>query len=119
MKVSIEHDEWKRGLIFKVTHYCVNLKVELSEEEKKIIKDRNLEHVIISDQRGNTLLSKDPDFENNITFSSLQYGTHIRGFATISDAKLFEQHLIEQLKQAKVFLDQNAGIEQKSRSFEL
>ena len=119
MKVSIEHDEWKRGLIFKVTHYCVNLKVELSEEEKKIIKDRNLEHVIISDQRGNTLLSKDPNFEDNLTFNYLLIGKHNRGFMSISEAKRYEQHLIEQLKQAKVFLDQNAGIEQKSRSFEL
>ncbi len=54
MRVSIEHTEKKTGLIRKKTHYCVTCKVNFSEEEKQIIKQRDLGETVVLERPYNS-----------------------------------------------------------------
>ena len=47
MKIDIKNSTYTKGLVFKDTFYKLELNVELTEEEKAIIKQRKLEDTII------------------------------------------------------------------------
>ena len=50
MKIELSHKEKKQGLIFKKTLHGVELLVLFSNEEKAIIKERNLELTVLMER---------------------------------------------------------------------
>ena len=50
MKINIHPTEKSKGLVFRKTLHGVQLSVQFSEEERAIIKERNLEKVILMER---------------------------------------------------------------------
>lgn len=138
MKVSIEHVEKTKGMMFKKTFYGVKLTVEFSEEEAQIIRDRKLKDVAIMER--DVPVDVDADkFESrglakkaytaatkgthgnhfHLTIGRLLAGPDVYHFATPIEAKEYEQELREVLPNLKAYVMENEGIEQKTDSFEL
>ena len=46
MKVDITHNEAKKGFFGQHRGYNVGIRIELSEEEKSIIKNKNLGNIV-------------------------------------------------------------------------
>lgn len=118
MKVSIEHGEFTTGIIMKKRWPKVTVKVEFSEEEKQIIKDRKLDTIVVMERDWPAHMEGTAgDF--NLTIGSLlrnslpDYTCH-----NLSRAKEYEAQLIERLKRLKEFLGENGG-QMENKTFEL
>jgi hypothetical protein len=119
MRVDIQHAEVQKGLVFKKTKYQVILKIELTEVEKKIIKQHDLNGIVLfeglkssskTDYRVRPLwarnfLGKDP--------------TSTQLFDTDYEAEGFELDVKNGLKQLKELIEDRGGAQLKSSSFEL
>lgn len=108
MQVSISHDEYSTGLIFKKKWPQVTVRVIFNEEEKSIIRERKLEKIIVMERGwpahmgampGDFNLSIGGLLKNNLTEYTLE---------TVYLAKQYEIELTERLKRLKEFLDENA-----------
>ena len=47
MRVTIDHSEFKEGLIFKTRYHAVDVKVEFNEEEKAIVKKNQMADLVL------------------------------------------------------------------------
>ena len=123
MRVSIDHGEKTEGLVFKKNYYTVTVKVEFSEEEKQIIKQRKvsgftvLKRGVPANQDARKAVGIEDIYDMRI--SALLSGADTYFLATVGEAKAYESDVKDALVQLKAFLQDNAGIEQKSTSFEL
>lgn len=123
MKIDIEHEEVRKGLVFKKTYHMVKCRVQYSEEERAIIDKADIEDVIVMERPPSAELDPRPDDDPAWYF--LRIGHFIKGgwneYCTLSpsDAKIYEQELIGSLKELKEYIQQNAGIEETTTSFEL
>lgn len=148
MRVSIEHGEIREGMIRKTTYHTVSVLVEFTDEEKQIIEQRGLQRDVLlnrgvpanedaskydssslSDKlaSGNMLglavgIGKALIIKEDIRI--LRISTLLKGKDTFvlrqpSDAKNYEEELKDALVKMKGYIVDNAGIEQKSTSFEL
>ncbi len=123
MRVNIEHSEMTTGLLRKTTHYVVSVAVEFSDEEKHIIKSNDLDKTIVlergvpSDRNAAKFDGMEDIF--NLTIRRLLQGRDSYALSTPAEAKQYEQVLTEQLRALKNFIDENAGIEERSTTFEL
>lgn len=122
MKVDIQREEIREGLIFKKTHYQVSVEVTFSDEEKEIIKSRDLNRTVVMKRPtpSNRSPSANDEYIYSIEISSLMSkGPLHHASATPAEAARYEEELKESLKQLKVYLDENSGPTEGSESFEL
>jgi hypothetical protein len=137
MKVSIKHEEQKKGMLFKKTLYSVVCDVQFSEEEKQIISSRKLEHDIIlerdppadvdAEKHANRGLGKKlmtaaingRDANHfHLTINKLLHGADSYAMQTPIEAKAYEEELVERLRDLKGYLEGNAEVGGET-SFEL
>jgi hypothetical protein len=123
MRVSIDHGEKTEGLVFKKNYYTVTTKVEFGEEEKQIIKQRKLSGFTVlkrpvpANQDPRKVVGIEDIYDLRI--SKLVDGVDVYYLATVGEAKAYEADVKAALVQLKAFLQDNAGIDKKSTSFEL
>lgn len=110
MKIEIKTGVITVGMLKKSKFQEVKLFVELTEEEKSIIKEYNLENHVIMER--DAPASSDSKFEFNLTFKSLVQGSDEYNLPLPLYAKNYIEQLTERLKWAKSFLDGNATLPQ-------
>jgi len=119
MRVSINHSEKQTGVFRKTTHYIVTVKVDFSEEEKAIIKQRDLKSTVIMTRSTPSHINTSIDDIWDLTISKLLSGPDDYGLETLAKAKDYEEVLIDSLKELKDYISANEEVEEKSKSFEL
>lgn len=125
MRVTINHVEKTSGFLKKTTYYVVVCRVDFTEEEKHIIKERKLGWTVVLPRP--KPCNEKPDEYRDENFYNLIIGTlnssdkfpDEYALATPSEAKEYEHRLTEALKVTKEFIMNNAEIEQKATTFEL
>lgn len=127
MRVSIEHNEKKAGIIFQKTLIEVVVKVDFSAEEQAVIRSRKLKDYIVIervwDAKIRDYAAKHPDHYDAIKPPHLWIGDLVKGAdkylcANPMEAKQYEARLTEGLKTLKAFLQGNEG-KAESKNFEL
>lgn len=109
MRVSISHHTIQKGLLFKTTYQEVHLSVALTHEEKQIIRQRNLLKTKLLDRRPATAKVDDRDEKFELRVEHLVDGqTDCFLCANPSQAKIYEDNLLEMLAQMKLWIDDNA-----------
>ena len=138
MRVQIEHKTETKGLLRKTTFHIVALTVEFSDEEKAIVRERKLERTVILERDVPANVDEDKHAERgllakvvtaavkgrdanhfHLTIGKLLNGVDQYALATPLEAKEYEAELAEVLAKLKAYIMENAGVEQKSSSFEL
>jgi hypothetical protein len=109
MRVSITHHTVKRGLLFAKTYYEVHLSVAFSHEEKQIIRQRGLLKTKLLDRRpANARVdARDEKFELRVEHL-MNEATDRFVCATPSQAKIYEDNLLDVFGQMKLWLNDNA-----------
>lgn len=110
MKIEIKTGITTVGMLKKSNFQEVKLFVELTEEEKSIIKEYNLGNYIIMER--DAPASSEAKFKCNLTFESLVEGSDKYNLLLPLHAKNYIEQLTERLKWAKSFLDNNATLPQ-------
>lgn len=109
MRVSISHHTVRKGFILKTTYYEVHLKVAFSHEEKQIIRQRNLQKTKLMDRRPVTAKVDDRDEKFELRVGDLLDERLDRFLcANPSQAKVYEDNLLDALALMKLWLDDNA-----------
>lgn len=109
MRVSISHHDCRAGFIFKKTYHDVHLTVAFTHEEKQIIRQRGLLKTKLMDRRPATARVDDRDEKFALHVSHLMDGkTDQFRCATPSVAKIYEEYLLDALRQMKLWLGDNA-----------
>lgn len=107
--MSTTHETVRRGLLLKTTYHEVQLRVAFTHEEKQIIRQRNLLRTKLMDRRPATAKvdARDERFELRVEHLMDE---RVDRFlcATPSQAKIYEEALLEALAQMKLWLDDNA-----------
>ncbi len=122
MRVSIDHHEITKGVFNKKTYHEVSVAVVFSEEELSIINQSNLADTIVLDRGHEPWMEYDEQLSDiyPLTISNLMGQSPDRhALATPLEAKQYEADLTDALQKLKAFIEENAGIEEKSTSFEL
>lgn len=109
MRVSITHHTIRKGFILKTTYHEVHLSVAFTHEEKQIIRQRNLLRTKLMDRRPATAKFDDRDEKYELRVEHLMDEKLDRFLvATPSQAKIYEERLLDTLAQMKHWLDDNA-----------
>lgn len=109
MRVSITHHTVQKGFLFKTTFYEVRLSVAFTHEEKQIINQRGLRKTKLLDRRPADAKNDARDENFELRVEHLLNG-QMDAFlcATPSKAKIYEESLLDVLRQMKLWLDDNA-----------
>ena len=118
MKVDIQHEEAKTGLVFKKPIYKVHCTVIFSEEEKHIIKKEKLTNETILDRPPYPGKKADPAADR-LYVNNLLRGKDTFAAETITEAKKYEETLIRCLQGLKAMITKGTEISEKTKSFEL
>ena len=111
MRVTISHNDLRKGFLFRKTYYDVRLTVAFSHEEKQIIRQRNLADTKLLDRRPATARVDDRDQKFELRLSDLMDGrTDCFLCATPSKAKIYEEDLLRMLAQVKLWVTDNAEV---------
>jgi len=114
MKVDITHTEAKKGFFGKHRGYNVGIGIELSEEEKSIIKNKNLGDFVAF-----TIPESDPRFgPHKVTLKRMtiqSWGAH---FSDTVSAQHFAEEVKDAMKTVKKFIEESKEAP-ASESFEL
>lgn len=109
MRVAIEHNTVRKGLLLKTTYYAVDLRVHFTHEETQIIRMRALDKTKLVDRRPATARVDDRDSKFELRLGHLLNGRTDRFLcATPSKAKIYEEDLLMAMQQVKLWLDDNA-----------
>lgn len=109
MRISLSHQTVQKGLLLKTTYYSVRLAIAFSHEEKQIIRQRNLLRVKLLDRRPATARVDDRDEKFELRVEHLINGqTDCFLCATPSNAKVYEENVLDMLQQMKLWLNDNA-----------
>jgi len=124
MRVNIDHSERQTGLLKKTTYHDISCKITFSDEEKQIIKQRELGDLIVMERDlpadRNPAKYENREYIFNLLLKDLTKGVaDVYTVATPLDAKNYDADLKEQLKLLKQYIDGNTEIEEKSSAFEL
>lgn len=111
MRVAITHEMVRRGFILKTTYYEVHTRVAFAHEEKQIIRQRNLLRTKLMDRRpaGARVDERDEKFELRVEHLMDEQLDRFR-CETPSQAKIYEESLLDALAQMKIWLDENAEV---------
>jgi hypothetical protein len=122
VKVNIEHVEEKQGFFKKTTYYGVKCDVTFSEEELQIIKAQELDNVVVLERERPAHINDDrlPPEAWFLRIGSL-VAKHKTPYmcASVKEAKVYEEELVEALGDLKQYIIDNAEIDEKKKSFEL
>ena len=138
MKIDINHVEKSTGLIRKKNLHGVTIHVRFSQEEMAIIQERKLKNTLLLERDTPADVNVDKHANKGMTSKLLKAATQgmdplsfdlaltklVNGpdthwMDTPLDAKAYEQELIDMLPTLKSYVDENAGVDEKSKSFEL
>ena len=141
MKVTINHVQKKTGMIRKITHHGVAVRVEFNAEERAVIRERRLQNDIVLERsypsdmsdgaiethenRGlgrrvlTAAVSGTDALHFNLTISKLLKGEDVYFLNTPAEAKGYEMELREKLVQLKDWIMGNAEVETETATFEL
>lgn len=109
MRVEIKHHIIRKGLLLKTTFYQVSLSVHFTHEEKQIIYQRELLKTKLVDRRPADARVDDRDEKFELRVEHLLNGkTDHFLCSTPSQAKIYEERVLEMLEQVKLWLDDNA-----------
>lgn len=109
MRVSISHETVRRGFVLKTTYYEVKLSVAFTHEEKQIIRQRGLLKTKLLDRRPANAKVDDRDEKFELRVEDLMNEKVDRFLcATPSKSKIYEEALLDVLRQMKLWLDDNA-----------
>lgn len=109
MRVSIKHATVRRGAIFTKTFYEVRVTVLLSHEEIQIVRQRNLLQTKLLDRRPANAKVDDRDSKFELFVKDIINGkTDHFLCATPSDAKRYEEQMLDTLSQLKLWISDNA-----------
>ena len=109
MRVEIDHETIRKGLLLKTTYYAVHLSVHFSHEEKQIIQQRGLLKTKLLDRRPADARADDRDEKFELRVEGLLNGkTDTFLCATPSQSKIYEERLLSVLGQMKLWLSDNA-----------
>lgn len=113
--MSIDHHEVRHGFIFKKTFHEVWLTVNLSHEEKQIIRQRSLTETKLLDRRPANAKVDDRDEKFELRMDHLFNGQTDRFLcATPSKAKIYEEDLLLAMAQIKRWIEDNAETGQRT-----
>ena len=109
MRVSIEHETVRKGLMLKTTFHEVRLRVAFTHEEKQIIRQRNLLRTKLMDRRpANAKVdARDEKFELRVEHLMDEKPDHFLT-ATPGQSKIYEEQLLNALAELKLWLGDNA-----------
>ena len=108
MKIDITTDVIVTGMVMKEKFIEVTLKVQLSEEEKAIIKENSLDMYVIMNREEPA--NKRSNIHNNLLYKDLVAGVDKYTFKLPSEAKYYVENLTERLKKAKDLLSANTTL---------
>ncbi len=109
MRVSIGHEEVRKGFVFKTAYHDVLLTVHFTHEERQIIVQRNLgEHVLLERTPAGMRAEDDPEWYILKVRHLLERMPDRHRTANPSEAKLYEARLTEALRAMKAWLEANA-----------
>ncbi|AAV94524.1 hypothetical protein KQ247_14925 [Ruegeria pomeroyi] len=109
MRAAISHHTVRKGLLLKTTYYEVHLSVAFTHEEKQIIRQRGLLKTKLLDRRPANAKNDARDDKFELRVGHLMDERTDRFLcATPSQAKIYEENLLDVLGQMKVWLDDNA-----------
>lgn len=109
MRVSIKHGTVRRGAIFKRAFYEVRVTALLTHEEKQIVRQRNLLMTKLMDRRPANAKVDDRDSKFELVVRDIINGKTDRFLcATPSDAKRYEERMLDTLSQLKLWISDNA-----------
>lgn len=109
MRVTIDHQDVRRGFLFKRTFHAVDLSVAFTHEEKAIIGIRRLADTKLLDRRPATAKVDDRDEKFELRLRDLLDGRTDRFLcATPSKAKIYEDDLLRVMAQVKLWISDNA-----------
>ena len=111
MRVSITHQMVRRGFVLKKTFYEVHLRVAFTHEEKQIIRQRNLLQSKLMDRRPADAKNDAGDEKFELRVAHLM-DEKLDSFlcATPSQAKIYEDNLLDVLAEMKLWITDNAEI---------
>ena len=109
MRIKVTHHTIKTGGLFSTTLYEVHARVDFTHEERQIIRQRGLTKTKILDRRPADAREDDPDHWYELTVQNLidRKPDKFR-CATPSEAKVYEEDLIDALRMVKAWIDDNA-----------
>jgi hypothetical protein len=123
MRVTINHKEKKWSFRNTSRGHAVLCKVDFSEEEKQIIKERKLKDFIIMNRPLQAGVKPDPSLgivDSPLhVWQLLEKDPNMYVVATPSQAKQYEYDLKEALKNFKQFIEDNAEVGDAETTFEL
>jgi hypothetical protein len=127
MRVSIEHREATSGLFKKVTQYEVVTTIQFTEEERAVIKKRELENTIVLEREPNARKTSHlrPDEKIaladvfHLKISGLLKGTDVYTCDTPLEAQQYDGELKQALQQLKAYIGANADARVGVETFEL
>ena len=109
MRVTIDHHDVRKGLLFRRTYYAVDLTVAFSHEEKTIIGLRRLAETKLLDRRPATAKVDDRDEQFELRLRDLLSGRTDRFLcATPSRAKIYAEDLERVMAEVKLWVSDNA-----------
>ena len=111
MRIRITHNDVTEGRLFRRTMHEVCVHVDFTHEEKQIIRQRGLMETKILDRRPANARDDDPDewFELRLRHLVERKPDRFR-CATPSEAKIYEETLIDALRMVKLWLGDNADL---------
>ena len=109
MRIKITHHDVTEGRLFRRTLHEVRLTVDFSHEERQIIRQRGLMETKIMDRRPANAREDDPDdwYELRVRHLVERKPDRFR-LATPSEAKIYEEALVDALRMVKLWLSDNA-----------
>ena len=115
MRVALSHHVVRKGFILKTTYYEVHLDVTFSHEEVQIIRQRNLAKTKLMDRRPANARADDRDEKYELLLQDLMRPRVDRFLcATPSDAKIYEDQILDALAQVKLWIGDNAEVAGRS-----
>ncbi|MCK0103220.1 hypothetical protein [Pseudohalocynthiibacter sp. F2068] len=109
MRIKITHNDVTVGGLFRRTMHEVCVRVDFTHEEKQIIRQRDLMETKIMDRRPANARDDDPDDWFELRLKHLvRRKTDRFKCATPSEAKIYEETLIDALRMVKLWLGDNA-----------
>ncbi len=108
MRISLQHETVRRGLILKTTYHAVRCTLHLSHEEQHVIRERRLEQTKLLDRRPATARVDDRDDRFALLVRDLMNGKSDRFLlANPAAAKLYELELLQALSNLKDWIGLN------------
>ncbi len=108
MKINIRNEVVVTGMVMKEKFIEITLNVQLSEEEKAVIKENSLDSFVVMDREAP--LGKSSGNSHNLLFRNLVDGQDKYKVYLPSEAKYYIEELVERLKKAKDLISANTTL---------